>query len=319
MPAFEGLSSEAATVHHALLRDSTNSAEIKFYNQDEVKKFSPNSTPEQIVGMMQELLNHRLVAVASRGTDVVFQPIDPQEAEMIKGMSQDEHLVYTCIQAAGRDGVWTKSIRAKTQLHQTVVSRCLKSLENSRQIKSIKSVKHPTRKIYMLYHLEPSAELTGGPWFTDSEMDSEFIETLLMVVWKFIASRTFPAVFNEADPSKPQQSYPVGHVDYPTVEQVHQFVIDSKIVQGTPIAVPDIRHLCEVLVYDDRLERVHLGRAYRATWASVVAEGGGPTKETITQPLTETACGACPVFNVCDPSGPVNPGSCVYYDEWLST
>ena len=33
----------------------------------------------------------------------------------------------------------------------------------------------------MLYNLQPSIDVTGGPWFTDSELDTEFIETLLEV------------------------------------------------------------------------------------------------------------------------------------------
>ena len=30
----------------------------------------------------------------------------------------------------------------------------------------------------MLAHLEPSVELTGGPWYTDNELDTEFIKLL---------------------------------------------------------------------------------------------------------------------------------------------
>ncbi|TFK89345.1 hypothetical protein K466DRAFT_584713 [Polyporus arcularius HHB13444] len=34
--------------------------------------------------------------------------------------------------------------------------------------------------IYMLYDLQPSEELTGGPRYTDNELDIEFIELLRM-------------------------------------------------------------------------------------------------------------------------------------------
>ena len=74
-----------------------------------------------------------------------------------------------------------------------------KNLENNRYIKSIKSVKHPTRKIYMLYNLQPSIDVTGGPWFTDSELDTEFIETLLEVCWRFIVGKTMYIKDEEAD------------------------------------------------------------------------------------------------------------------------
>lgn len=38
-------------------------------------------------------------------------------------------------------GIWTKHIKAKTELHQTVLDRCLKSLTQKALIKVVKSVK----------------------------------------------------------------------------------------------------------------------------------------------------------------------------------
>ena len=97
------------------------------------------------------------------------------------------------IQAAGTEGIWTKHIKAKTELHQTVIDRCLKSLTQKKLVKCISgsvqvrspsftphshniegNPQHPTSKIYMLFHLEPSTEMTGGPWYTDKELDTEF-------------------------------------------------------------------------------------------------------------------------------------------------
>ena len=86
-------------------------------------------------------------------------------------------------------GIWTKHIKSKTELHQTVVDRCLKSLTQKQLVKVVKSVKYPTRKIYMLANLEPSVELTGGPWYTDNELDLEFIKALTQSCLSFIRGR----------------------------------------------------------------------------------------------------------------------------------
>ena len=103
-------------------------------------------------------------------------------------------------------GIWTKHLKTKTELHQTVIDRCLKSLTQKQLVKSIKNVKvcylarnqmstlitacqYPTRKIYMLFNLEPSAAITGGPWYTDSELDTEFINLLASACLKFIQER----------------------------------------------------------------------------------------------------------------------------------
>ncbi|EIN14515.1 RNA polymerase Rpc34 [Punctularia strigosozonata HHB-11173 SS5] len=130
----------------------------------------------------------------SRGR-LSFRAVAKGEMEQCKDMSGEESMVLSHIQAAGNEGIWTKHIKAKTELHQTVIDRCLKSLTQKQLIKSIKSVKHPTRKLYMLYHLEPSVELTGGPWYTDNELDTEFIKLLSSACLRFIKDRVGQNVF----------------------------------------------------------------------------------------------------------------------------
>lgn len=88
-----------------------------------------------------------------------------------------------------RPGIWTKHLKAKTQLHQTVIDRCLKSLTQKRLVKTATNHKYPTRKIYMLYHLQPSEEMTGGPWYTDNELDTEFIKLLCSACMRFVRDR----------------------------------------------------------------------------------------------------------------------------------
>lgn len=73
-------------------------------------------------------------------------------------MSGEESMVLSHIQASGNEGVWnachpithsydtslgvwTKHLKAKTELHQTVIDRCLKSLTQKQLIKAVKSVK----------------------------------------------------------------------------------------------------------------------------------------------------------------------------------
>lgn len=38
-------------------------------------------------------------------------------------------------------GIWTKHLKTKTELHQTVIDRCLKSLVQKQLIKVVKNVK----------------------------------------------------------------------------------------------------------------------------------------------------------------------------------
>ena len=45
----------------------------------------------------------------------------------------------------------------------------------------------------MLAGLEPSISLTGGPWYTDNELDTEFIQHLMDACYKFISDIVRPA------------------------------------------------------------------------------------------------------------------------------
>jgi DNA-directed RNA polymerase III subunit RPC6 len=41
----------------------------------------------------------------------------------------------------------------------------------------------------MLFHLDPSVEMTGGPWYTDNELDTEFIKLLSRACLQFVKDR----------------------------------------------------------------------------------------------------------------------------------
>jgi DNA-directed RNA polymerase III subunit RPC6 len=104
-------------------------------------------------------------------------------------LNDTERIVYQLIKGAKNKGIWIKDIKSKSGLHTQLVNSNVKSLEKKMLIKAVKSVKTPTRKVYMLYELEPSVELTGGAWYTDQELDVEFIDQLSNQLYKFILSK----------------------------------------------------------------------------------------------------------------------------------
>lgn len=262
-------SEQGLFLHGKMMEDPAHS-----YSQAELEALLPVGARDQLIDFMQELMNTHMVKLESSGDALYYKPVSLDEADKIKNLSADEAMVYSHIQAAGRDGIWSKAIKNKTNLHQHVVMKCLKSLESSRHIKSVKSVKSPTRKIYMLFELQPSIEITGGPWFTDSELDSEFVGLLLRLVWQFIANHTFPTALKSPLPVE-QESYGPHYEKYPSAEDIHEFVASSG-VSTVDLGVGDIRSLCEVLVYDDKIEHTKDER-YRATWSSVTADLGRQT------------------------------------------
>lgn len=114
-------------------------------------------------------------------------------------------MVLGFIKESGDRGVWSKTLKAKSGLHQSVLTKCISQLEGMKKIKSVKSVKvhclfallslgwgmntfvqNPTRKMYMLEGITPSIELTGGPWYTDNDLDTELIEAVAKMCYRFV-------------------------------------------------------------------------------------------------------------------------------------
>ncbi|KAF9781359.1 RNA polymerase Rpc34 subunit-domain-containing protein [Thelephora terrestris] len=188
----------------------------------------------------------------NQGT-VSFRAVAKNEMNATKDLGGEESLVLGHIKAAGNEGIWTKHLKGKTDLHQTVIDRCIKTLTQKQLIKAVKSVKHPTRKIYMLSHLDPSVELTGGPWYTDNELDTEFIKLLCNACLRLIQDKTFP----KRRTNQPQPAlYPISSPpEYPNAKNVLQFLKQSRITE-TPLSVEHVESLLNVLVLDGEIERI---------------------------------------------------------------
>ena len=262
-------------------------------------------------------------------------------------MPRDEFLIYRQIEQSRTTGVWTKTIKNRTNLHQTVMTKCLKSLEGKRLIKAIRSVKYPSRKIYMLAHLMPSEDVTGGPWFADGELDVDLIDELSDVICAFVSQSSWgepsgptaaeirrkrdavalarkKAVKSDADDKGDEPRFrpklrngqvpvprPAGFKGYPTVFTILNFLEAAQIAQ-VELTEEDLKILLDMLVFDGRLEKMG-GLGYR-TVRELDEE-----QSRLVNGLSEAPCGRCPVFNLCEEGGPVNASNCVYFAEWLGT
>ncbi|KAI6100010.1 RNA polymerase Rpc34 subunit-domain-containing protein [Pisolithus croceorrhizus] len=205
------LSAEELKLHQAALTANDKSSSSKILQVKEAEKLVPDAAAR--TAAINFLLGTGMFKViASAGGVTAFRAVAKNEIEIKKDMSPEEAMVLGHIQASGNEGIWTKHLKAKTELHQTVIDRCLKSLAQKQLVKSIKAVRHPTRKIYMLAHLEPSVELTGGPWYTDNELDCGIYQTLIFCM-------------------PPLHSRSRAAPSYPSAQQIQHFLSKSKITE----------------------------------------------------------------------------------------
>lgn len=202
-------------------------------------------------------------------------------------MSNDEALIYTCIENAARHGLWVRAIKERTNLHQSIITRSLKSLEAHGHIKSILNVKQPTQKVYMVAALAPLDEMTGGPWYTAAgELDEDFVRCMAALADKYVWNRSFVVASEEsgkngkrafADGETTRQSdrnlqeetdekllpHPPGYTGYPRVQDVTRYL---NSIDASDVVLDDnaVETLMNVLCYDGKIERVLNGNTFRS-------------------------------------------------------
>ncbi|RKP15029.1 RNA polymerase Rpc34 [Piptocephalis cylindrospora] len=236
----------------------------------------------------------------------------------------EERLVYQTVADAQNEGIWTRHIRDRTNLPQSSLTRVIKGLESRGLIKAVKSVKFPTKKIYMLSEITPSTEVTGGPWFSDQELDVDFIRVLSNHAYRFIYHRSFPrrgdALFTI-------------HANLPSTQDVQRSVNESGVIKEI-LSAEHVQSLLEVLELDGKIERRNpvadigdwgLDGDDESSVGGTRGRGDMGTSwvwKALKNPKTgnvwsDVPCGSCPMFDFCSDNGPVSPANCLYFDQWF--
>lgn len=224
-------------------------------------------------------------------TGVGYELVEEAAAANYGGLNSDESMVYHAIQSAGSAGIWTKTIKAKSNVHAKVLDRVYKVLETRGLIKQMKSVKHPQRKMFILSGLTPSEEATGGTWFNDGRLDVGMIEAVTSAIEAYCSFQSWKEVEDEPDDfvaslkrkqpddgfdemgkgkakkmengrietksKQPPKYEPIapGYQNYPSLNQISQELLDKKITQ---LAIPNnaLQQVLDVMIYDGRLHRL---------------------------------------------------------------
>ncbi|KAH8679918.1 RNA polymerase Rpc34 [Tricladium varicosporioides] len=326
------------------------------FHQDTLKSFGiiPNNDINILLPVIQALVNDKLLKAVHDGTGGIGWRLRTEdEAKKFKSLTAEQEMVYGLIDEAEHEGIWTKTIKAKLKIHDTVMNKAIKHLESKNMIAEMKSVEHPTRKMWIKASLRPSERATGGPWYTDGELDEEFISQCMSVIYAHVKKKSFyvsasamrkpKKMINgkhmtseqakaardkvlgkeeqernnvKAEKMRRYEAHfpmPVGYNDYPGLDEITQYV-DRNEFTNQILTASEIQQLLDIMCYDDILEKV-LG----------VGDGVGyrALRRTLLDEedrgsvLSEAPCGRCPVFDLCEEGGPVGPSNCEYLTQWL--
>lgn len=284
----------------------------------------PDLKGEPLAKLINDLANSHRVALTQLPSDdgtseggVCITLVDEAEAELLSQLNGEQNILYQHIKSAGNRGIWIKDLLRNTGLHRTVITKHIKTLEAHSIIKPVRSVKYPTRKIYMLFDLTPAVELTGGAWFSDNELDSEFIRILGLGVLQFVRQR--------CQPTKPGAFVPLNSAVLPSTKDVVEFIATSGLT-SQDLEQEDVEQLLDMLVYDRMLQKlkvVKAGKMMDVYYPQRIQEESSRKAADEVMPgwnldnWTQVPCGTCTVMDDCSiemkPKTLVSPFRCEYY------
>lgn len=267
--------------------DEGEGSHSDIFNQSDLLNMNIASDVADLMLICQKLMSKNLFQVLTMDGQVCYRCRSRADAQKMSLMSEKEYMVYTTIEASTTTGIWTKTLAARTNLHQSVLTKALKYLESKGYVKQIKSVKYPKRKIYMLKELEPAEEVAGGPWFSDGELDVDFIASIAGLVENHVRKLSWrdgpklvvhkkrdadgdefdeleidytrdPRFYHPAmsDKGRAMVPYPAGYKGFPTSSEILNWIDAEGFIQNKDITLQDMNMLLDVLVYDGKIERM---------------------------------------------------------------
>ncbi|KAF2168477.1 hypothetical protein M409DRAFT_21226 [Zasmidium cellare ATCC 36951] len=157
----------------------------KVFFQDELLKLAGVDNAKALMPLIQHLTNNGLFRTLRQAGKVGWSSRPREAARQIVTLDREDKQLYEIIEEAHTNGIWSRDLRKKTNMATNTVTKALNQMEKRNLIKSIKSVKNPAQRTYMLYHLVPSEDVTGNSFFDSGDLDESFRDELmnLIVFW----------------------------------------------------------------------------------------------------------------------------------------
>ncbi|KAK5679107.1 34-kDa subunit of RNA polymerase III (C) [Elasticomyces elasticus] len=180
------LSAECDELYSTLLTAATESEEglkKQFFQKDvaEVAKKTAKSVAE-LLKVIQELQNHALLRASRWQGSLCWSTRPRAAAEHIRVLNTNERTLYEYVEDAHTKGIWLKDLKKRSGIEDGKVQKAMSKLEGARLVKVIKNVRAPAQKTYMLFHLVPSDDVTGGSFFDAGDLDEVLIEEVANLI-----------------------------------------------------------------------------------------------------------------------------------------
>ena len=220
---------------------------------------------------------------------VIFVPVSEEVAVRFQDLSEEHKTVYKIISDASTQGIWAKDLSSKSKIPAGTLSRLTKTLEHRRLIKQITPAQYRSRKVWMLYELEPATELSGGSWYKDGQIDSELIQRLRSSTLEYISNCASPV----------------------SASDVQVFLASQQMSRS----IENVEGIIRTLVLDRELVSLPPQSLKGSTTYTLRRQNGISAFSSAF--YHQVPCVSCPVREKCAPGYAISPETCQFMNRWL--
>eukprot|EP00931_Biecheleriopsis_adriatica_P120412 TRINITY_DN95537_c0_g1_i1.p1 TRINITY_DN95537_c0_g1~~TRINITY_DN95537_c0_g1_i1.p1 ORF type:complete len:323 (-),score=71.22 TRINITY_DN95537_c0_g1_i1:8-955(-) len=259
----------------------------------------------QVMKIVNALMREqRLQPYRMSGDKVFFKAVDPATAAKFQGLDDTAKNVYQHIEKAADKGAWSKSLKEDTNMHQSAITKAIKDLINRQLIKEVKSVQNRNRKVYMLFDMEPSREVSGGTWYLDGEFNHKWVDKLRSHCQDFLQQVSGRGVaLDEIHRYVTQQ--PIGGPQVPTEDDVNSILRTLELEEEVSKEVRE-----------DGKKIFTLSKGVNVDLFSSRVPSFLTRQPAIRSGLV-VPCLCCPLRDECCVGGRICPEKCEYITQWL--
>ena len=152
----------------------------------------PLKDAKKLLGVLNQLLKERLFITCKTKESRCWSLRPRDAAAKVKGLTQDENMVYSHVEEAHENGVWVRNLKSKTGIKDSkAMEKILNKLQQQNLIKTITNRRNPNHKTYILYHLAASEDVTGGSFYDAGDLDESMIEDLSNFILFYVRNESW--------------------------------------------------------------------------------------------------------------------------------
>jgi hypothetical protein len=150
-----------------------------------------------------ERLKRELNLGAAGGEGVIRQLMEQNRVRLRRGTGGDNQifislvnnineslsLVLDAVRASGETGIDQTQLLSSVRMPKAELGKALAALAAKNLIKEHRSFTNRAKRIYTLFHIDPSAHVTGGTMYCGEDLDTAFVDEWRRELVRFVSTR----------------------------------------------------------------------------------------------------------------------------------